>query len=178
MNEKELKQTGRSAVMASAGRIMALLKGNSSAAKAEAARWRHSLGRPMGDDPVLYGEFLLQLDPFIQPRDGRSNPAEDAVWLAVQMYIAGGKNQQEGVSIGRACRMTGDDNIHSRLIIAENAPDLAQLREPLRAVVQLLASRKNQVGMDYAALAGDLYTWHFDSLRVVRRWEQDYAFDR
>jgi CRISPR type I-E-associated protein CasB/Cse2 len=178
MNEQETKRSGRGAVMESAGRIMARLKGDSSAARAEAARWRHSLGRPMGDDPVLYGEFLQQLDPAIRPGEGRSSPAEEAVWLAVQLYIVGGKRQQEGVSIGRACRMTGDDNIHRRLIMAENAPDLAQLREPLRAVVQLLASGKNQVGMDYAALSGDLYTWHFDPLLIVRHWEQDYAFDR
>jgi CRISPR type I-E-associated protein CasB/Cse2 len=146
-------------------------------ARAEAAGWRHNAGREIGEDPVLYGKFLLEFPSELQPKDGSLSPEMRAAWLSLTLYVLSGKLQKEGISLGMA--VAGSDqrrqNAHARLLVVESTPYLAELGDPLRAVIQMVSSNPLRTSIDYVRLSSDLAVWDQDRLRVIRRWESDAA---
>ncbi|PZT76271.1 MULTISPECIES: type I-E CRISPR-associated protein Cse2/CasB [unclassified Streptomyces] len=67
-----------------------------------------------------------------------------------------------------------DDPLRKRLVRAGTAPDLTVLAQRLRDIVLLL--RRERFALDYALLAGQLYTWQWPDGpdRVRREWGRSF----
>ena len=155
---------------------MSRMKEDNSGAKALAAAWRHEAGREPGENPELYGSFLLDFPEELQSKNGSLTPYMRAAWMAITMYVLGSKRHEREVSLGKAvsaCDGKDSSSTKKRLLVVETTTKLENLNEPLRAVIHMLDSKK--IGLDYAKLAVDLARWPIDRLSVVRRWEKDYA---
>lgn len=162
--------------------VMYRMEGESSRAKALAAIWRHEAGREPGENPELYGDFLLDFPEELQGGGGSLTPYMRAAWMALTMYVLGGKRHKQDVSLGKAAyecdSKIGKDSSSTkrRLLVVETTSRLEKLDEPLRAVIHMLNSKG--IYLDYAQLAVDLANWPKYRLSVVRRWEKDYALKR
>lgn len=162
--------------------VMSRMEGESSRAKALAAIWRHEAGREPGENPELYGDFLLDFPDKLQGEGGELTPYMRAAWMALTMYVLGGKCHKQDVSLGKAAyecdSKIGKDSSSTkkRLLVVETTSKLEKLDEPLRAVIHMLNSKG--IYLDYAQLAVDLANWPKYRLSVVRRWEKDYALKR
>lgn len=163
--------------------VMSRMEGDSSRAKALAAIWRHEAGREPGENPELYGSFLLDFPEELQGKGGGLTSFMRAAWMALTMFVLGGKRHEErGASLGRAAyecdSKIGKDSSSTkkRLLIVETTSKLENLNEPLRAVIHMLDSKG--IYLDYVQLAVDLACWPTNRLSVVRRWEKDYALKR
>ncbi|MBB1247233.1 type I-E CRISPR-associated protein Cse2/CasB, partial [Streptomyces durbertensis] len=149
-------------------------------AVAALARLRRGAGRTAGQVPDLWG--LLDLDPLHEPPDDRTRPlserelvrAENAVLLALTlwafhqqsrgsaMHVPDSHKDPRGLGAATRRLMPPDDvtePVRRRLVRAGTAPDLPTLAQRLRELVSLL--RGEDVALDYALLAGQLYAWQW-----------------
>ncbi|MFJ8754538.1 type I-E CRISPR-associated protein Cse2/CasB [Streptomyces sp. NPDC102441] len=141
------------------------------------ARLRRGAGRKAGQLPDLWS--LIDIGPLhVTPEGARPLSesdlvrAEDALhvtltlWALHQqsrptgMHQPDRQNSRQGLGTGvRRMMKPGEinDSLHKRLVRAGTAPDLATLAQRLRDIVVLL--RRDGIPLDYALLAGQLYTW-------------------
>ncbi|WP_328403915.1 type I-E CRISPR-associated protein Cse2/CasB [Streptomyces sp. NBC_00390] len=151
--------------------------GDQPRAVAALARLRRGAGREAGQLPDLWD--LVSTAPLHQPLDGAPPlgesdliRAEDAVHVALTLWalhqqsrptgMHQGDSRQRPRGLGAAVRqmMPGseiDEALRKRLVRAGTAPDLTTLAQRLRDIVVLL--RREDIPLDYALLAGQLYTW-------------------
>lgn len=141
------------------------------------ARLRRGAGRPAGQLPDLWS--LIDTSPLHVPPDG-TRPlheselvrAEDALHVALTlwalhqqsrptgMHQTDRRDNRRGLGTGvRRMMKPGeiDEPLRKRLVRAGTAPDLTALAQRLRDIVVLL--RREDIPLDYALLAGQLYTW-------------------
>jgi CRISPR system Cascade subunit CasB len=179
------------------GHITALQRGylaDQSYAVAALARLRRGAGREAGLLPDLWA--LIDTGPLHQTPDG-ARPlseselvrAEDALHVALTLYALHQQSRRSGMhqsdrrdrrrGLGTAVRRMMkpgeiDEPVHKRLVRAGTAPDLAVLAQRLRDIVVLL--RREDIPLDYALLAGQLYTWQrpggADTVR--REWGRSF----
>ncbi|MDO0930169.1 type I-E CRISPR-associated protein Cse2/CasB [Streptomyces sp. TG1A-8] len=165
-----------------------------SQAVAALARLRRGAGREAGETPDLWN--LIDTDPLHTPAEG-ARPlseqemvrAENALHAALTLWAF--HQQSRGVpmhrrhtrerpgGLGAAVRRLMptdgiDEPIHKRLVRAGTAPDLVTLIQRLRDIVNLL--RRDDVPLDYALLAGQLYLWQWPDgpAAVRRRWGRSF----
>ncbi|MEV5084141.1 type I-E CRISPR-associated protein Cse2/CasB [Streptomyces sp. NPDC056159] len=180
-----------------AGRIAALQRGyldDQSHAVAALARLRRGAGREAGQLPDLWA--LIDTGPLHETPDG-ARPlseselvrAEDALHVALTLYALHQQSRRTGMyqadrpdrrrGVGAAVRRMMkpgeiDEAVHKRLVRAGTAPDLAVLAQRLRDIVVLL--RREDIELDHALLAGQLYTWQWpggaDTVR--REWGRSF----
>ncbi|MGW5969488.1 type I-E CRISPR-associated protein Cse2/CasB [Streptomyces sp. NPDC055186] len=180
-----------------AGHIDDLQRGylaDRSRAVAALARLRRGAGREAGQLPDLWS--LIDTGPLHQTPEG-ARPmseselvrAEDALHVALTLYALHQQSRRSGMhqpdrpdhrrGLGAAVRRMMkpgeiDEPVHKRLVRAGTAPDLATLAQRLRDIVVLL--RREDIGLDYALLAGQLYTWQrpggADTVR--REWGRSF----
>jgi CRISPR system Cascade subunit CasB len=180
-----------------AGHIAALQRGyldDQSHAVAALARLRRGAGREAGQLPDLWA--LIDTGPLHETPDG-ARPlserelvrAEDALHVALTLYALHQQSRRSGMhqadrpdrrrGLGAAVRRMMkpgeiDEPVHKRLVRAGTAPDLAVLAQRLRDIVVLL--RREDIELDHALLAGQLYTWQWpggaDTVR--REWGRSF----
>ncbi|MEU0133095.1 type I-E CRISPR-associated protein Cse2/CasB [Streptomyces sp. NPDC006296] len=141
------------------------------------ARLRRGAGRGAGQLPDLWN--LIDTGPLHAPPDDarplRENElvrAEDALHVSLTLWALHQQSRPTGMhqtdrkdhrrGLGTAVRrmMTPgeiDEPLRKRLVRAGTAPDLTSLAQRLRDIVVLL--RRADIPLDYALLAGQLYTW-------------------
>ncbi|GAA1042268.1 hypothetical protein GCM10009566_43190 [Streptomyces murinus] len=146
-------------------------------AVAALARLRRGAGREAGQLPDLW--TLTDTGPLHATPDG-ARPlseselvrAEDALHVALTLYALHQQSRRTGMyqadrpgsgrGLGAAVRRMMkpseiDEPVHKRLVRAGTAPDLTVLAQRLRDIVVLL--RREDIALDHALLAGQLYTW-------------------
>ncbi|MFJ9480298.1 type I-E CRISPR-associated protein Cse2/CasB [Streptomyces mirabilis] len=162
-------------------RITALQRGylaDEAKAVTALARLRRGAGREAGQLPDLWN--LVDTTPLHEPHDGARALnerelvcAEDALHVALtlwalhqqsrreaRMHESGSRAKPRGVGAAvRRMMKPGeiDEPLRKRLVRVGTAPDLTTLAQRLRDIVLLL--RRDQVPLDYALLAGQLYRW-------------------
>ncbi|WP_327328703.1 type I-E CRISPR-associated protein Cse2/CasB (plasmid) [Streptomyces sp. NBC_01210] len=163
-------------------------------AVAALARLRRGAGRDAGQLPDLW--TLIETGPLHQTPDGvrpmsesELVRAEDALHVALTLYALHQQSRRSGMyqadrsdrrrGLGAAVRRmmkSGeiDEPLRKRLVRAGTAPDLPALAQRLRDIVVLL--RRGDIELDYALLAGQLYTWQWpggaDAVR--REWGRSF----
>ncbi|MET9424648.1 type I-E CRISPR-associated protein Cse2/CasB [Streptomyces sp. NPDC006540] len=180
-----------------AGHITALQRGylaDHSQAVAALARLRRGAGRPAGQLPDLWSLIdtgpLHETPPGTRPMsDSELVRAEDALHVALTLYALHQQSRSKGMhqadrpdrrrGLGAAVRRMMkpgdiDEPLRKRLVRAGTAPDLTALAQRLRDIVVLL--RREDIELDYALLAGQLYTWQrpggADAVR--REWGRSF----
>lgn len=150
------------------------------------AELRRGIGKVPGEIPQLWGYYLESM-----PEDfyGNTEPsrAEWAVYAALTLFALHqqGKDpqidpmQKEGQSFGKALSylvhsQDDQERILRRFNIIATASSVEELFHYMRSAVQLL--RAENIGLDYAKLAGDIYCYQFPELisTVRLRWGQDF----
>lgn len=158
------------------------------------ARLRRGAGREAGQLPDLWA--LIDTGPLHETPDGvrplserELNRAEDALHVALTLYALHQQSRRTGMyqadrpgrrrGLGAAVRRMMkpgeiDEPVHKRLVRAGTAPDLAVLAQRLRDIVVLL--RREDIELDHAQLAGQLYAWQWpggaDAVR--REWGRSF----
>ncbi|MFF2727768.1 type I-E CRISPR-associated protein Cse2/CasB [Streptomyces sp. NPDC058008] len=158
------------------------------------ARLRRGAGREAGQLPDLWS--LIDTGPLHAPPEG-ARPldesdlvrAEDALHVALTLWALHQQSRPTGMhqpdrtdrrrGLGTAVRRMMqpgeiDEPLRKRLVRAGSAPDLATLAQRLRDIVVLL--RREDIPLDYALLAGQLYTWQRPGgADIVRReWGRSF----
>ncbi|GFH35602.1 type I-E CRISPR-associated protein Cse2/CasB [Streptomyces pacificus] len=165
-----------------------------SPAVAALARLRRGAGREAGELPDLWN--LVDTGPLHTRTDGSRElsereltRAENALHAALTLWAF----HQQSRGTPMHCRHTRDrprglgaavrhlmpadgvdEPVRKRLVRAGTAPDLVTLTQRLRDLVALL--RRDDIPLDYALLAGQLYTWQWpDGPAAVRRsWGRSF----
>jgi CRISPR system Cascade subunit CasB len=180
-----------------AGHIATLQRGyldDQPHAVAALARLRRGAGREAGQLPDLWA--LIDTGPLHQTPDGARplseselNRAEDALHVALTLYALHQQSRRSGMyqadrpgrrrGLGAAVRRMMkpgeiDEPVHKRLVRAGTSPDLPVLAQRLRDIVVLL--RREDIELDHAQLAGQLYLWQWpggaDTVR--REWGRSF----
>ncbi|MEU1216708.1 type I-E CRISPR-associated protein Cse2/CasB [Streptomyces sp. NPDC005790] len=158
------------------------------------ARLRRGAGRETGQLPDLWS--LIDTGPLHTPPQG-ARPlgesdlvrAEDALHVTLTLWALHQQSRPTGMhqsdrrdsrrGIGTAVRRMMkpgeiDEPLRKRLVRAGTAPDLTNLAQRLRDIVVLL--RREGIPLDYALLAGQLYTWQRPGgADIVRReWGRSF----
>ncbi|EYT83371.1 CRISPR-associated protein [Streptomyces sp. Tu 6176] len=167
-------------------------------AVAALARLRRGAGCEAGQTPDLWS--LIDTDP-LHTRPDNTRPlsepelvrAENALHAACTLWAFHQQSRGTpmhrrhtrerpgglGAAVRRMMPADGtDEPIRKRLVRAGTAPDLVALAQRLRDIVALL--RRDDVPLDYALLAGQLYLWQWpDGPGTVRRaWGRSFHEQR
>ncbi|MGW8700287.1 type I-E CRISPR-associated protein Cse2/CasB [Streptomyces eurythermus] len=167
-------------------------------AVAALARLRRGAGREAGETPDLWG--LIDTDP-LHTRPENTRPlsevelvrAENALHAACTLWAFHQQSRTApmhrrhtrerpgglGAAVRRLMPADGtDEPARKRLVRAGTAPDLVTLAQRLRDIVALL--RRDDIPLDYALLAGQLYLWQWpDGPATVRRaWGRSFHEQR
>lgn len=165
-----------------------------SPAVAALARLRRGAGREAGETPDLWN--LIDTDPLHSQAEG-TRPlseqelirAENALHATLTLWAFHQQSRSTpmhrrhtrerpgglGAAVRRLMPADGvDDPVRKRLVRAGTAPDLVTLTQRLRDIVTLL--RREDIPLDYALLAGQLYLWQWPDgpAAVRRRWGRSF----
>jgi CRISPR system Cascade subunit CasB len=164
-------------------------------AVAALARLRRGAGKEIQQVPDLWGLIYTGSlhDPVREggpaPREEDLTRAEDAVHVAVTLWALHQQSRANAThrpdrrtapaGLGSAVRRLMpkgdiDETILKRLVRAGQAPDLRTLAQRLREIVLLL--RRDDIALDYALLAEQLYRWQQSGGRdtVRRAWGRSF----
>ncbi|MFF4652599.1 type I-E CRISPR-associated protein Cse2/CasB [Streptomyces sp. NPDC001380] len=158
-----------------------------SEAVAALARLRRGAGKDASSVPDLWG--LVDLGPLYEDRSLRHDAAADAVdtamalWALHQQSRGTGMHRAPGDELGAAVRRLMpaseiDDPVLKRFVRAGTAPTLTVLATRLREIVLLL--RREDLALDYALLADQLYQWQQPGGpdRIRRSWGRSFHAHR
>ncbi|MFB6888344.1 type I-E CRISPR-associated protein Cse2/CasB [Kitasatospora sp. NPDC056327] len=155
-------------------------------ATATLARLRRGAGRDARAVPDLWG--LLDLAPLYEAKKLHQERAEDALYTALTLWSVHQQSQRSamhrrGQQLGAAVRglmkpAEIDQAVLKRFTRAGTAPSLPLLAVRLRELVTLL--RREEIGLDYALLADQLYWWQFPGRadQVRRAWGRSFDAHR
>jgi CRISPR system Cascade subunit CasB len=162
--------------------LLSQSKGNAKAL----AELRRGIGKIPGEMPQLWGYFLEAMpEEFYGDRE--PSRAEWAVYTALTLFALHqqGKDpaikpmQEDGQSFGTALsrlvhNLDDRERIARRFNTIATANSMEELSHYMRGAVQLLG--REDIGLDYAKLAGELYCFQFPELvsGVRLRWGQDF----
>ncbi|SNT32939.1 type I-E CRISPR-associated protein Cse2/CasB [Actinacidiphila glaucinigra] len=165
------------------GRLQRGYLDDRSDAVAALARLRRAAGKDTASVPDLWG--LIDLDPLYGDPDLRHDAAADAVdtalalWSLHQQSRPTGMHRPGGDELGTAVRRLMpaneiDEPIRKRFVRAGTAPTLAILATRLRDITVLL--RREDLALDYALLADQLYQWQQPGGpdRIRRSWGRSF----
>ncbi len=169
-----------------------------SQAVAALARLRRGAGREAGEMPDLWS--LIDTDALYTPATGTRAlgeqelvRAENALHAALALWAFHQQSRGTpmhrrhtrerpgglGAAVRRLMPADGiDEPVRKRLVRAGTAPDLVSLTQRLRDIVALL--RREDIPLDYALLAGQLYCWQWPDgpAAVRRRWGRSFHEQR
>ncbi|MBV9022400.1 MAG: type I-E CRISPR-associated protein Cse2/CasB [Streptomycetaceae bacterium] len=155
-------------------------------AVAALARLRRGAGRDAAAVPDLWG--LIDLEPLYTDPTLRKDAAANAVYTAMTLWSLhqqsrGSGMHRPGIELGAAVRklMPGgeiDEPVRKRFVRAGTSANLPLLASRLREIVLLL--RGQDIALDYALLADQLYRWQQPGGpdRVRRSWGRAFHAHR
>ncbi|MEU6324302.1 type I-E CRISPR-associated protein Cse2/CasB [Streptomyces sp. NPDC047009] len=165
------------------GRLQRGYLDDRSEAVAALARLRRAAGKDAAAVPDLWG--LIDLDPLYKDPALRHDAAANAVdtalalWSLHQQSRPTGMHRPGGDELGTAVRRLMpsaeiDEPVLKRFVRAGNAPTLAILAMRLRDITVLL--RREDLALDYALLADQLYHWQQPGgpERIRRSWGRSF----
>ena len=174
-----------------AKRLNALAKGDDASIRARLAELRHGIGKMPGEEPALWGMVFEDLPDYMLGRYGKPSKEEWSIYIALTLYALhqqgndlSSKNMNSiGISLGKAASRlvyleggTDDDRerVSKRFNQIALAVDIDSLYYYLRTFIPLL--RDDDIGLDYAMLAQDIYWYQTVSgqASVRLKWGQDY----
>ncbi|MGW5609442.1 type I-E CRISPR-associated protein Cse2/CasB [Streptomyces sp. NPDC003753] len=177
-------------VRALVGREIARLQRGYLADRPEAvaalARLRRGAGRDAAAVPDLWG--LVDLEPLYDDPRLRTDAAETAVYTAMTLWSLHQQSRSSGmhrpgVELGAAVRRLMpageiDEPVRKRFVRAGTSATLSLLATRLRELVLLL--RGQDIALDYALLAEQLYRWQQPGGpdRVRRSWGRAFHAHR
>lgn len=160
--------------------------------RAQLAELRRGVGHAPGDIPALWGMIFSDLPEEYYSKNGEPTAAEWAIYLALTMFACHQQGHDfksnwmhgDEIRFGMAVRKlapAADDTdedlkrIRNRFHRIATASDMGELANHMRSMVKLLSA--NNVAMDYADLAVDLYRYYFPNARasVRLKWGQDFC---
>ncbi|WPP30472.1 type I-E CRISPR-associated protein Cse2/CasB [Streptomyces sp. CL7] len=169
-----------------------------SQAVAALARLRRGAGHEAGETPDLWN--LIDTDALHTPAaetrtlgEQELVRAENALHAALTLWAFHQQSRGTpmhrrhtrerpgglGAAVRRLMPTDGiDEPVRKRLVRAGTAPDLVSLTQRLRDIVALL--RREDIPLDYALLAGQLYCWQWPDgpAAVRRRWGRSFHEQR
>ncbi len=160
---------------------------NESAVRAMLAKLRRGIGKPPGSMPELWPVTLDGLPEALQGTSSSPSKGEWAVHTALTLFalhqqgkeLKGKAMFREGESLGVSLRQLamiyGDEaRVKRRFDAAATAQSPEEFSNHLRGLIQLL--KAEDVPLDYAALAEDLYWFQFPEAKdgVRLRWGRDF----
>ena len=151
-------------------KLMGYLSAESSEAKNIKAQLRHASSMMPGENPMLWGWLLTNMDQSLQADGGNISYAEYAVYVTLSMYAIGSGNDEHN-TIAEAAALA--DLKRQKLAAAETASDMKEMQTALRGIIKLIASKG--FAFNYGKLAVDLYSWQFNKTNIARKWEREYA---
>lgn len=156
--------------------------------RAQLAQLRKGVGKQPGDMPELWGTLFSEMPEELMSKNGEPTSGEEAIYIALTTYAwhQQGKDMREqnmhkqGISLGQAlaglASEDADDKerIGKRLKMFATASNINVAARHLLGLVSLLNSEN--IGMDYARLAVDLYGLQDkdDAHKVRLIWGQDF----
>ncbi len=150
------------------------------------AELRRGIGKKPGELPQLWGYFLESM-PENFYGDKEPSRAEWAIYTVLTLYALHqqGKSLEtdvmylEGQTFGKAvANLVHNENDKERVIRRFNtiatAASIEETVHYLRGMIQLL--RNENIGLDYPALAGNIFLYQFPefSSQVRLKWGQDF----
>lgn len=175
------------AVYSYTARRIAQLSTGSGGQKGALAELRRGVGKTPGEEPGLWGEFLLDLPEELYGNQGEPSWAEWAIYTALTLFALHQQGrdpakdsvsvQDQGLGKAAASLIRNEDDrqrILRRFQMIVTSGSVQELSYHLRGLVQLL--KAGGIGMDYPALAKDLYYWQNPARtnRVKLKWGQDF----
>lgn len=177
MNQSRAKQV-RNFVQGRVARLMHTY--NRPMVNATLAKLRRGIGKPPGSLPELWDITLegLQDSQAQQPHKGEHPRYEEsAVHTALTLFALHQQGKEiktqcmhaPDVSLGKAMRQLirqkpeREEAIKRRFIAATTSDSYEELTWHVRGLIQLL--RSEEIGLDYAKLAGELYRFQFPDNR-------------
>ena len=158
-----------------------------SAARASLANLRRGVGHKPGELPQLFGSIITDMPEELLGTRG-ANRSEWAVYTAVTLFALHqqGKDRsiqpmhRAGISLGdaanRLIKEPDDRNrVGRRFYPAATAESIEELTYHLRGLVTLF--RANDIPLDFAMLAGDIYRYQFPEKRdeIRMKWCRDFS---
>ncbi|MFC8294859.1 type I-E CRISPR-associated protein Cse2/CasB [Streptomyces sp. NPDC057242] len=169
------------------GRLQQGYLSDRSEAVADLARLRRGAGKDAATIPDLWG--LLDIELLHSTPGVRPDEAEEAVFIAVTLYALHQQSRSTamhrtgGDELGAAVRRLMppgeiDEPVRKRFVRAGSAPTLTVLAARLREITLLL--RGEDLSLDYALLAEQLYAWQLPGSRdqVRRSWGRSFHAHR
>ena len=151
-------------------RLMALLKTESSEAKSMRAQFRHASSISPGEDPILWGWLVSNLNPELQGSGENVSYAEYAIYITLSMLTIGPENDGQN-TLAEAAALS--EIKRHKLSTVETAADIKEMQIELRGLIRLIASKG--YAFNYGKLAEDIYSWQFNKTKIARKWEREYA---
>ena len=159
--------------------------------RAELAELRHGIGHAPGEIPALWGAFLTDLPEEFYRDSGEASPVEWAVYIALTMFALAqqghdyksdwmhAKDVHFGTAVRKLAPVNDDSNddlkrVRNRFNKIATASDMRELAHHLRGMINLLSG--NDIKLDYADLAVDLYEYNYSEGRtnVRLKWGRDF----
>ena len=165
MSENQFKTVYKEAY-----KMISKLSVESPEAKRLRAQFRHAAAMIPGENPMLWGWLLENLDPELQGKDGDISYAEYAIYITLSMFAIGPRNE-DGRTIAEATAIA--EIKRNRLVSAETATDMIEMQTALRGLIKLIDSKG--YAFNYGKLAEDLLYWQINKTNIARKWEREYA---
>ena len=153
--------------------------------RADLANLRHGIGKRPGELPQLWELLFRDFPEELMSRDGNPTWEEWAVFGALTLYAMHRQGSEQnmhingkrlGIAIGSLAAGNEDrlKAIQRRFNACATAKEMPECLHHLRGLVQLL--RSEEIPLDYAELAGDLYEFQTPegAAKVRLRWGQDF----
>lgn len=154
--------------------------------KARLAQLRRGIGKKPGENPEIWGSFLIDLPEQFMSNTIEPSKAEWAIYIALTMYALHQQGHSESVNkqgyeyflgqaVGKLVKNTDDlERIQKRFSVMALSSNMTELSYYLRCIIRLL--NDESICLDYAELAKELFLFQFDnradSIRL--KWGQDF----
>lgn len=163
--------------------------------KISLANLRRGVNRNPGEIPQILNEFLRDMPEAMYGVSGQISHAEWAIYIALTLYAthqqgndlkkermySKGEDYWFGSAVAQLAKDEDDfRRVLRRINIVLTSNSLVELRRHIFSLVQLLRVKK--IPLDYANLAGDIYSYqNIESRNYVRlKWGRDFyrTYDR
>ena len=122
------------------------------------------------DSPEAWGWIFSMIPKEISGTDEQVSIEEKAIYLALCLYAATAGDRTADCTMVEAMKYLDMDRIQlTQIELSENLDDM---RIPLYMLGQRIVSKGR--AFNYAKLAGDLYLFQMDKMKVIRKWEREF----
>lgn len=154
--------------------------------KADLAQLRKGIGKRPGELPELWGMIFKDLPEKLMSKSVQPSYAEWAIYISLTLFAVHQQGNGEAVfsneddfRLGRAVRKLvhsedDEERIQFRFRLVALSDDMEELSYRMKTIVRLLSAEN--IKLNYADLAADLYSFQFESAAdaVRLKWGQDF----